>query len=91
MHTPTYILLTLHTLVHSTHTHSHSVRLSTGCPHLDSFLNGGLPVPALNEVAGTSAAGKTQLCLQLCLTVQLPRQEGGLDGGTCMYRLYIYI
>ncbi|XP_064403342.1 DNA repair protein XRCC3-like [Halichondria panicea] len=57
------------------------VHLSTGCPRLNSFLGGGLLVSALNEVAGTSAAGKTQFCLQLCLTVQLPRDQGGLDGG----------
>ena len=40
-------------------------------------------VPGLTEVAGTSAAGKTQFCLQLCLTVQLPRKHGGLEGGEC--------
>ena len=28
-----------------------------------------------------SAAGKTQLCLQLSLTVQLPCQMGGLEAG----------
>ena len=48
---------------------------------LDSTLRGGLLVPGVIEIAGTSAAGKTQLCLQLCLTVQLPRDEGGLEGG----------
>ncbi len=65
----------------ATHTRVHTVHLSTGCPRLNSFLGGGLLVSALNEVAGTSAAGKTQFCLQLCLTVQLPRDQGGLDGG----------
>ena len=48
---------------------------------LDCSLRGGFLVPGLTEIAGTSAAGKTQLCLQLCLTVQLPRTHGGLDGG----------
>ena len=38
-------------------------------------------MPGLTEIAGTSAAGKTQLCLQLSLTVQLPRSHGGLAGG----------
>ena len=52
-----------------------------GCPVLDSFLRGGILVPALTEIAGNSAAGKTQLCLQLSLCVQLPRQQGGLEGG----------
>lgn len=27
-------------------------RLSTGCPHLDAALSGGLPVGSLTEVAG---------------------------------------
>ena len=58
-----------------------SGRLSVGCAMLDSSLRGGLLVPGLTEIAGTSAAGKTQLCLQLCLTAQLPREHGGLDAG----------
>ena len=56
-------------------------RLSVGCSVLDSALKGGILVPGVTEIAGTSAAGKTQLCLQLCLTVQLPSHRGGLDGG----------
>ena len=48
---------------------------------LDHILYGGLLVPGVTEIAGTSAAGKTQLCLQFCLTVQLPRERGGLNGG----------
>lgn len=58
-------------------------RLSTGCVSLDAVLQGGLLVPGINEIAGMSAAGKTQLCLQLCLTVQLPLELGGLNGGEC--------
>lgn len=34
--------------------------------------------------AGEAAASKTQLCLQLLLTVQLPREYGGL-GGSAVY------
>ena len=56
-------------------------RLGVGCAVLDSRLRGGLLVPGLTEIAGTSAAGKTQLCLQLCLTCQLPRTQGGLATG----------
>lgn len=56
-------------------------RLSLGCPVLNGLLHGGLLVPGVNEIAGVSASGKTQLCLQLCLTVQLPRELGGLEGG----------
>ncbi|XP_076984554.1 DNA repair protein XRCC3 isoform X3 [Tamandua tetradactyla] len=56
-------------------------RLSLGCPVLDSLLRGGLPLDGVTELAGCSSAGKTQLALQLCLAVQLPRCHGGLDGG----------
>ena len=55
-------------------------RLSLGCPLLDQYLHGGLLPKTLVEIAGTSAAGKTQLCLQLALTVQLPWQHGGYKG-----------
>jgi len=46
---------------------------------------GGVITPSLTEIAGESASGKTQLCLQLCLSVQLPFNLGGLDSGmnTC--------
>ncbi|XP_041468263.1 DNA repair protein XRCC3-like [Lytechinus variegatus] len=55
--------------------------LTTGCPILDDFLHGGILVKGITEVAGQSAAGKTQFCLQLCLTAQLPIQQGGLACG----------
>ncbi|PSC72908.1 DNA repair XRCC3-like protein [Micractinium conductrix] len=61
-------------------------RLSTGCPHLDAALSGGLPVGSLTEVAGEAAASKTQLSLQLLLTAQLPHEAGGLGGSA----VYIY-
>jgi len=35
----------------------------------------------ITEIAGESASGKTQLCLQLCLTVQLSHDNGGLNAG----------
>lgn len=56
-------------------------KLSTGCPVLDRYLRGGVLTRGITEIVGESAAGKTQLCLQLCLTVQLPSQYGGLGGG----------
>ena len=43
---------------------------------------GGILSRGITEIAGESASGKTQLCMQLCLTVQLPLQLGGLNGGT---------
>ncbi|KAG0229521.1 DNA repair protein xrcc3 [Actinomortierella wolfii] len=50
-------------------------------PLLDETLGGGgIMTRSITEIVGESSAGKTQLCLQLCLTVQLPRHLGGLDG-----------
>lgn len=57
------------------------LRLSVGCPVLDELLRGGLPVGGVTELSGESGAGKTQLALQLCLSVQYPAQHGGLDAG----------
>ncbi|KAF9125603.1 DNA repair protein xrcc3 [Mortierella sp. 14UC] len=55
--------------------------LSLGDPVLDEAVGGkGIMTRAITEIAGESAVGKTQLCLQLCLTVQLPESMGGLDG-----------
>ncbi|XP_007578498.1 DNA repair protein XRCC3 [Poecilia formosa] len=57
------------------------LRLGTGCPVLDQLLRGGLPVGGVTELAGESGAGKTQLGLQLCLSVQYPVEHGGLSAG----------
>ncbi|XP_008297141.1 DNA repair protein XRCC3 [Stegastes partitus] len=57
------------------------LRLSVGCPVLDQLLRGGLPVGGVTELSGESGAGKTQLALQLCLSVQYPPQHGGLSSG----------
>lgn len=59
----------------------YSGRLSWGCPILDSQLGNGILVPGVTELSGVSAAGKTQLCLQLSLVVQLAKGQGGLNGG----------
>ncbi|XP_071323726.1 DNA repair protein XRCC3 [Trachinotus anak] len=57
------------------------LRLSVGCPVLDGLLRGGLPVGVITELSGESGAGKTQLALQLCLSVQYPAQHRGLNSG----------
>ncbi|BGP35574.1 DNA repair protein rhp57 [Rhodotorula toruloides] len=54
---------------------------TTGDEGLDLLLGGGIRVGSLTELAGQSSSGKTNLCLQLCVTVQLPRSQGGLGGG----------
>lgn len=58
----------------------HTARLTTGCPALDASLQGGILGRGITEVVGESAAAKTQFCLQLAVTVQLPLSAGGLAG-----------
>ena len=54
------------------------LRLSTGSACLDSALGGGILYPGLVEVAGESGAGKTQLCLQLAISAQMPVELNGV-------------
>ncbi|KAI1237570.1 hypothetical protein IHE44_0013650 [Lamprotornis superbus] len=63
---------------HSTSQHQ---KLSLGCSVLDNLLKGGIPLVGITELAGESSAGKTQICLQLCLCVQYPYKYGGLESG----------
>ena len=55
--------------------------MSFGCKILDSTLRGGLLLPGINEIAGESGSGKTQIALQLCLIAQLKEENGGMQGG----------
>lgn len=55
--------------------------LTTGCARLDAKLRGGIPCRGITQIYGAAGTGKTQLALQLCLTVQLPITAGGLGAG----------
>ena len=55
-------------------------RLTTGCSSLDNLLDGGIETQSLTEFYGEFGTGKSQICHQLCVTVQLPEVQGGLDG-----------
>ncbi|KAG1826750.1 P-loop containing nucleoside triphosphate hydrolase protein [Suillus subaureus] len=55
-------------------------KFTTGDAELDGMLGGGIRTGMLWEVVGESAAGKTQLALQLSLLVQLPSRLGGILG-----------
>ncbi|KAF9792468.1 P-loop containing nucleoside triphosphate hydrolase protein [Thelephora terrestris] len=57
--------------------------LTTGDATLDRMLGGGIRTGMIWEFVGESAAGKTQLAMQLSLVVQLPPELGGLSGSTC--------
>ncbi|KAM4610276.1 DNA repair protein RAD51 homolog 3 [Polymixia lowei] len=52
----------------------------TFCSALDSALGGGVPLRKTTEICGAPGVGKTQLCLQLAVDVQIPECFGGLGG-----------
>lgn len=56
-------------------------RVTTGSKALDSLLGGGVETQAITEFFGEFGSGKTQLCHQLAVTVQLPEDKGGLGKG----------
>jgi DNA repair protein RadA len=55
-------------------------RLTTGSKMLDDLLGGGLETQTITEFYGEYGSGKSQMCHQLCVNVQLPPEQGGLDG-----------
>jgi RecA/RadA recombinase len=55
--------------------------LSTGITKLDEFFGGGLPIGQVIEIYGDSGSGKSTFAMQLCYQVQLPIEQGGLEGG----------
>ena len=58
--------------------------ISTGVKALDELLDGGIETQAITEFIGEFGAGKTQLCHQLAVMVQLPPSRGGL-GASALY------
>ncbi len=54
--------------------------ITTGSKSIDSLLGKGIESQALTELIGEFGSGKTQLCHQLCVSVQLPPEKGGLGG-----------
>ncbi|KAG4922910.1 hypothetical protein AAZX31_18G269700 [Glycine max] len=57
-------------------------KCTLGCPVLDRCLAGGVPCASVTEFVGESGCGKTQLCLQLALSAQLPPSHGGLSASS---------
>ena len=55
-------------------------RLTSGSKTLDDLLGGGFETQAITELFGEYGSGKTQIAHQLCVTVQLPADKGGLNG-----------
>lgn len=59
-------------------------RITTGSKELNELIGGGVETQSITEVYGKMASSKTQWCFQLALTVQLPKEKGGL-GGNCLW------
>jgi DNA repair protein RadA len=55
-------------------------RITTSSQELDDLLGGGLETGCVIEFFGEFRTGKTQLMHQLCVNVQLPKEQGGLEG-----------
>lgn len=60
------------------------LRLTTGSSMLDKLLGGGIESQSITEFYGEFGSGKSQICHQLCVNVQLPPEQGGL-GGAALY------
>jgi len=54
-------------------------RISTGTKALDKLFMGGVECGATTEVYGEFGSGKTQFAHALCVRVQLPKEQGGLN------------
>ena len=55
-------------------------QFTTGVKSIDKLVKGGIAVWDIYEFAGEYGSGKTQLCHQLAVTVQLSKEKGGLVG-----------
>ena len=55
--------------------------ITTGSKELDNLLGGrGVETQAITEVHAKFGSGKSQLGFQLCVTTQMPKDKGGLEG-----------
>jgi len=59
-------------------------KMSTGVTGLDKILGGGIETGVITEFYGAFRSGKTQICHQLSVMVQLPPEQGGL-GKNCAW------
>ncbi|MHA1354576.1 MAG: helix-hairpin-helix domain-containing protein, partial [Candidatus Heimdallarchaeota archaeon] len=53
-------------------------RITTGSDNLDELFGDGIETESITELFGEFRTGKTQIAHQLCVTVQLPKEKGGL-------------
>ncbi|XP_039289275.1 DNA repair protein RAD51 homolog 3 [Nilaparvata lugens] len=57
-----------------------SEQIVTFSQSVDKLLDGGITLGEVTELSGASGSGKTQLCLQLCISVQIPTILGCVEG-----------
>ena len=56
-------------------------KLSWQIDEVDELLGGGMETQSITEVYGEFGAGKSQVTHQVAVNVQLPHENGGLEGG----------
>jgi DNA repair protein RadA len=56
-------------------------RITTGSKTFDELLGGGFETQSIIELFGEFGSSKTQIAHQLCVNVQLPKEQGGMDKG----------
>ncbi|MEA2070651.1 MAG: DNA repair and recombination protein RadA [Asgard group archaeon] len=72
--------LTFQTADNLYHNRMKIARITTGSDNLDElFGGGGMETGSITELFGEFRTGKTQIAHQMCVTVQLPRERGGLE------------
>ena len=54
--------------------------ISSGSKVFDELLGGGFETQSIVELFGEFGSGKTQIAHQLCVIVQLSKEQGGMDG-----------
>ncbi|OQD59402.1 DNA repair and recombination protein RadA [Methanobrevibacter arboriphilus JCM 13429 = DSM 1125] len=55
-------------------------RITVGSEAFNELIGGGIETQSITEVFGEFGSGKSQISHELAVTVQLPRDLGGLDG-----------
>jgi DNA repair protein RadA len=56
-------------------------RITTGSKIFDELLGGGFETQSIIELFGEFGSSKTQIAHQLCVNVQLPKEQGGMEKG----------
>jgi meiotic recombination protein DMC1 len=59
------------------------LKISTGSQALNEMIGGGFHSKGITEIHGEFRTGKTQLMHTLCITTQMPMDQGGAEGKVC--------